>query len=133
AYAEMDEAVHDPYDPSKFYIEDFPEMTGKKHAAYLLYFTYGKDNFTTYRSHIEKAKENNVALQFALQPLNGLQEVKDDQYLRNLAREASQLDIPIFLRFANEMNDPTNPWFTDAATYIEKFRIVSKVFKEEAP
>ncbi|SOC37326.1 stalk domain-containing protein [Ureibacillus acetophenoni] len=135
AYAEMDDAVHDPFDPSKFYIEDFPEMTGKKHAAYLLYFTYGEDYFSTYQSHINKAKENGVALQFALQPLNGLQEVKDNEYLRKLAREAAQLDIPIFLRFANEMNDPSNKyWYTkDPSLYIEKFRIVSKVFKEEAP
>lgn len=139
AYAEMDKAVHNPNNASKFYIEDFPEMTGKKHAAYLLYFTYGEDNFSTYQSHINKAKENNVALQFALQPLDPgtrrstLNEVQDNTYLRNLAKEAAQIDIPIFLRFANEMNDPTNPWFTDPATYIEKFRIVSKVFKEEAP
>ncbi len=132
AYAEQDPKVHDPADGKPFYPEAFPVMTGKKHAGYLLYFSYGNP-LSTIQSHIDKAKANGVALQLALQPLEGLDVVQDDAYLRGLARDAAAAGIPIFLRFANEMNGNWVPWFTTPETYIAKFRIVANVFKEEAP
>lgn len=129
AYAESDTAVHNVY--GKSYMDGFPELTGKKHAAYLLYLTYGM-KLSTYKSHFEKARKEGVALQIALQPINGLDEVEDDEYLRNFAKEVSDVDVPIFIRFANEMNDPTSSWFVEPEEYIEKFRIVSSVLHEEA-
>lgn len=101
---------------------------------YLLYTSWGRNFFEDYRGHIERAKAAGVGLQVALQPIKGLDEVKDGDYLRSLARAAKDVGIPIFLRFANEMNGSWIEWYEEnPKDYIEKFRIVSRVFKEEAP
>ncbi|MDQ6421005.1 glycosyl hydrolase [Paenibacillus sp. LHD-117] len=134
AFAEADGKVHDSKDGNPHYMSAFPELTGKKHAMYLLYTSWGRNFFQDYRGHIERAKAAGVGLQVALQPMGGLDEVKDGDYLRSLAREAKDVGIPIFLRFANEMNGSWVEWYEEnPADYINKFRIVAKVFKEEAP
>ncbi|MFC5704205.1 glycosyl hydrolase [Cohnella faecalis] len=135
AYAENDPAVHNANGGDKFYMTDFPALTGKKHAMYLLYTTYGLNFFESYKRHIDIARKEGVALQVALQPMKGLGAVQDDEYLRSLARSARDAQIPIFLRFANEMNGSwVKEWYSaDPKPYIEKFRIVAKVFHEEAP
>lgn len=133
AYAESDPKVHDSSDGNPHYISAFPELTGKKHAMYLLYTSWGSDFFEAYAGHIERAKKAGVGLQVALQPINGLDEVQDGEYLRSLAKQAGEAGIPIFLRFANEMNGEWVEWYAEPKAYIEKFRLVSKVFKEEAP
>ncbi|BBH22216.1 hypothetical protein Back11_35610 [Paenibacillus baekrokdamisoli] len=133
AYAELDPKVHNAQNSKPFYSDAFPEMTGKKHAAYLLYFKYG-DSFSKLKTHIEYARKNGTALEIGLQPLKGLSEVNDNDYLRMLAKDVAEAGIPIFLRFANEMNGDWVPWHNDGPkAYIEKFRLVSKVFHEEAP
>jgi beta-mannanase len=132
AYAENDPGVHNPKNGNPFYTTAFPELTGKQHAAYLLYVSWGLP-FSTYKTHIDLAKKNNVALQIALQPLKGLSEVADNEYIRKFAKDVKASGIPVFLRFANEMNGTWVEWYDkDPNKYIEKFRLVSKVFKEEA-
>lgn len=130
AYAETDPKVHDLEKWSFFYTEKFPELTGRKHAAYLLYTTWGRA-FGELSSHVEEAKEHGTALQIALQPMGGLAEVTDGPYLREYARAAAASGVPIFLRFANEMNGNWVPWHGDPALYIEKFRLVTNVFRAE--
>ncbi|MBP3966418.1 hypothetical protein I8J30_27305 [Paenibacillus sp. DLE-14] len=133
AYAELDPAVHNSKTAKPFYTDGFPALTGKGHAAYLIYFTYGKP-LSSIKSHIDHAREAGVALQLGIQPLKGLGEVQDDAYLRQLARDIAASGVNVFLRFANEMNGDWVPWHeTNPKNYIEKFRIVAKVFHEEAP
>jgi hypothetical protein len=132
AYAELDQKVHDTKNWKYFYTEKFPELTGRKHAAYLLYTTWGK-TFDTLSSHVQHAKESGTALQIALQPMGGLNEVVDGEYIRTFAKQAGESGIPIFLRFANEMNGNWVPWHGDPKKYIEKFRLVADIFHEEAP
>jgi hypothetical protein len=128
AYAETDKSAWG----DKLYFDGFADMTGKEHAAYLIYMTYGM-NFNAYSSHFSAAKQEGAAMQIALQPLNGINEVQDNDYLRQFARDAANSGIPVFLRFANEMNDPTSPWYIDAEVYKTKYRIVANVFHQEAP
>lgn len=130
AYAEMDKAVNDPKQ-RKYFTDQFPRMTGKKHAAYLLYFNYGSDP-ALLAKHLERAAASGTALQIGLQPIKGLDQVKDDAYLRNFARTIGDSDVPVFMRFANEMNGGWVKWSGDPKKYIEKFRLVTKVFREEA-
>lgn len=132
AYAELDEKVHNPMTGKPFYTEGMTDLTGKKHASFLLYSMWGTP-FTTYSGHVRKAKEAGTALQIALQPIKGLEAVQDDSYLRTYAKEVQKAGIPVFLRFANEMNGNWTEWYGNPQLYIEKFRLVSKVFKEEAP
>jgi hypothetical protein len=103
---------------------------GKNHAMYLAYATYGEAFPSRYASN---AKAAGSALQVAWQPHQGLGAVKDDVYLREWAKKAKDSGIPIFLRFAGEMNGDWTPWAGEASTYIEKFRIVADVMHELAP
>lgn len=105
-------------------------LYGRNHSMYLAYATYGEEFPWRYAEH---AKTAGGALQIAWQPLAGIDIVKDDAYLRQWAREAKAHGLPIFLRFAGEMNGDWTPWSVDPATFIDKFRIVANVMHSEAP
>ncbi len=133
-FAEGDEAVHNPWTGSPFYFDGVPELTGKKHAMYMIYLHYGVHDFNHYLSHYNKAKGTGVGMQISLEPISGLESVVDGDYLRTFARQAKDTGLPIILRFANEMNDGSNPWGNkDPELYKEKFRLVAKIMREEAP
>lgn len=133
AYAELDPAVHNSKTANPFYTEQFPALTGKKHAAYLLYFTYGQP-LSAIKSHLDRARAAGTAIELGVQPLKGLSEVQDDDYLHQLARDIEASGVKVFFRFANEMNGDWVKWHEeDPKKYIEKFRLVAKVVHQEAP
>lgn len=111
-------------------IEKFEDLTKKKHASYFTYVGYGRP-FP--RDWVEKVKKAGAAPQIAFEPNNGLEEVQDDAYLRAWAKDAARAQCPIFLRWASEMNGPWCVWHKDPAQYIEKFRLLTQVMREEAP
>jgi hypothetical protein len=74
-----------------------------------------------------------AAAQIAFEPNGGLDSVRDDSYLRGFARSASASGIPIFIRFAGEFNGDWTRYSGDPAKYIEKWRLVRRVMREEAP
>ena len=132
-YAEGDRVVHNAYTGNPFYFDGVPGLTGKKHAMYMVYLRYGSMDFNHYKTHYERAKKLNVGMQIALEPYYGIDQVQDDSYLHNFAKQAADSGIPIFLRFANEMNDPGSIWGKDPKKYIEKFQLVARVMHNEAP
>src|SRR5690606_9868459 len=69
----------------------------------------------------------------AFEPNDGLDKVKDDEYLREFADDLAATKAPIFLRYASEMNGDWVKYHGDPELYREKFRLVSKVMKERAP
>ena len=106
----------------------------RQHAMYLTYahWTNGGIRFPTL--HAERLKGSNKALQIALEPLDGLDMIKDGPAIREFARQANEAGIPIFIRFAGEMNGDWVPWYdTTGKKYIEKFRLVHDIFEQEAP
>ncbi|WP_310499108.1 stalk domain-containing protein [Paenibacillus qinlingensis] len=103
---------------------------GKKHAIYLAYSPWGKSFPSAYA---KRAKEAGGALQIAWEPHSGLDPVTDGAYLRSWAKEAKASGIPIFLRFAGEMNGAWVEWNGNPAQYIAKFRMLHDVFAAEAP
>ena len=140
-FAEGDEAMHDAgnatrrTEPEDWYFGGTPRITGKDHAAYMVYVHYDQeDSISQYASHYRVAKERGKAMQICLETTNGLDEVKDDEHLHNLCIQAKDAGIPIFLRFDGEFNDESNPWHKDGpAKYIEKYRIVANAFHKWAP
>ncbi|GAA3401254.1 stalk domain-containing protein [Paenibacillus hodogayensis] len=122
-YSEQDSEMGNEFNKSA-------SIYGRKHAMYLAYATYGEPFPQRY---VQRAKEAGGALQIAWQPLDGLERVADDGYLRQWAKAAKAAGIPIFLRFAGEMNGDWTAWSGDAAAYIEKFRIVADAIHSEAP
>ena len=84
-------------------------------------------------SYAKRAKDAGGALQIAWEPDDGLDPVTDGAYLRSWAKEAKAAGIPIFLRFAGEMNGAWVKWHGNPAQYIAKFRMLHDVFAAEAP
>lgn len=103
---------------------------GKKHAIYLAYAHWGQGFPAMYA---KRAKDAGGALQIAWEPDDGLDPVTDGEYLRKWARDAKAAGIPIFLRFAGEMNGAWVNWHGNPAQYIAKFRMLHDVFAAEAP
>jgi hypothetical protein len=69
----------------------------------------------------------------AWEPNDGLDVVQDDTYLRTFARKLNESGVPVFLRFASEMNGDWTAYSGDPEKYIEKWRLVHDVMAEEAP
>ncbi|RHW36151.1 hypothetical protein D1B33_10950 [Lysinibacillus yapensis] len=128
AFIDGDELL-DKYKREEKY-KEFNKQTGKNHATYFRYLKYG-DDFPT-DDWAMNVKKNGAAIHLALEPKNGLGEVKDNQYLREFARAAAAMEMPIFLRFAGEMNGNWVPWHGNPSKYKEAFRTVSRVMKQEA-
>lgn len=116
------------------YNSDTAELTGIGHGLELQYFEYG-DSFERHDSYYFKpARENGTVLEIAWQPTYGLDEVQENDYLIEQAKYLESTGCSILLRFANEMNDETCAWYTpDYNKYIEKFRLVARVFRQYAP
>lgn len=111
-------------------IDVFNELTGKKHASFFRYVGYGT---MIPQDWIDKVKAADAALHIALEPNSGLLHVKDDDYLRAIARQMNEIEGPVFLRYASEMNGNWAAYSGDPELYIEKWRLVYDVMKEEAP
>lgn len=111
-------------------IEEFEQLTRKKHASYFTYVGYG----TPFPGDwVASVKREGGAPQIAFEPNHGLDEVKDSPYLRAWARDAARSGVPIFLRWASEMNGTWMKYSGSPATYKDKFRLVAKIMREEAP
>jgi hypothetical protein len=106
------------------------QIYGKRHAVYLAYTPWGQPFPGRYA---DNASQVDGALQVALEPSDGLAAVKDGDYLRKWARAAAATGIPIFLRYASEMNGDWTAWHGNPQQYIEKFRLIHDVMAEEAP
>ncbi|MFA4016964.1 MAG: hypothetical protein RUDDFDWM_002076 [Candidatus Fervidibacterota bacterium] len=111
-------------------IKLFERLTGKKHATYFTYVGYGSPFPTEW---VRKVIEANAIPHIAWEPNDGLDVVKDDEYLRSFARMAGDVEFPIFLRFASEMNGAWTAYFGDPKKYIAKWRLVATVMRNEAP
>jgi len=108
--------------------EEFNEAVGKNHA----FFFYRQYGGSYPKSYTEMARRANAGLQISLEP-RSLDEVQDGVYLRRFARDLREARVPVFLRFASEMNGPWVPYHGDPKRYIETFRMVARVMHEEAP
>lgn len=110
-------------------VDEFNKRIGKRHATYFMYTRYGNPFPYAWFQHL---KENGAAAQWVMQPQN-MNDVQDNEYLTDLAKEAARIGIPIFVRFAGEMNGDWVPYHGDPELYKEKFRLVSRVFHQWAP
>jgi hypothetical protein len=123
AYVLQDEFIHAD-------MNTFNEVTGKQHASYFRYVGYGRP-FP--QAWVESVIEAGAVPHIAFEPNNGLDKVQDDDYLRDFAKAAKASEVPIFLRYASEMNGTWAEYSGNPKQYIEKWRLVHQVMKEEAP
>ena len=111
------------------YPEDFARITGKRHATYFMYLNY-KNNFPG--KWMSLCKRQKVIPTIAWEPDN-LNQVQDNQHLRQFAKALRKFNWPVFIRFASEMNGSWTPYHGNPGLYREKFRLVHRVLHQYAP
>ncbi|HZT40555.1 MAG TPA: glycosyl hydrolase [Chthonomonadaceae bacterium] len=131
AFIDRESGVNDGYMDENFQTHkdcgEFNERIGRDHALFFEYMRYGRPFPSRWTDHLRRY---HAAAQLVLSPEN-LEDVQDDAYLHTLARQAYRSGVPIFLRFAGEMNGDWVPYHGNPALYIKKFRLVARVFHEE--
>ena len=123
AYVQLDPVVKDDF-------SRFEQLTQKKHATYFRYSGYGTPFPTEW---VARVKAAGAVPHIAWEPLEGLDPIKEDDYLITWAEDARDADCPIFLRFASEMNGTWMPYSGDPKKYVQKFRLVHDVMERIAP
>lgn len=108
----------------------FNEVTGKQHASYFRYVGYG---MPFPQKWVDSVIAAGAVPHIAFEPNSGLDEVVDGTYLREFAQAAGATGVPIFLRYASEMNGTWAEYSGNPEQYIEKWQIVHQVMEEEAP
>nr|WP_315362812.1 glycosyl hydrolase [Cytobacillus firmus] len=122
-YVLQDEYIHTS-------MNTFNKLTGKTHASYFKYVGYGKPFPKEWAEEVIAA---GGFPQVAWEPNNGLDEVRDDEYLRQFAKDAGELNVPILLRYASEMNGTWTFYSGHSEQYIQKWKLVHDVMEKEAP
>lgn len=125
AYIIQDETI-------KANIDTFTDWTKKKHASYFYYVGYGSP-FP--KEWVEQVKAAGGFPHIAWEPNNGLQDVQDNAYLRKFALDAKESGVPIFLRYASEMNGTWTEYSGKGKEelYKQKWKLVHSVMSKTAP
>ncbi|GGD87026.1 glycoside hydrolase family 26 protein [Paenibacillus nasutitermitis] len=113
-----------------FSMKTFNERTGRPHASFFKYVGYGKPFPAKW---VEQVKSVGAVPHIAFEPNGGLDEVQDNAYLQQFADEAGKAGVPVFMRFASEMNGTWTAYSGDPVKYIEKWKLVHGIFEERAP
>ncbi len=111
-------------------VDLFESLTGKKHSTY---FSYTGWNQPFPMEWVKYYDEKDVVVQVAFEPNGGLHEVVDGPYIREWARQANKSGAMILLRWASEMNGSWVAWYGNPVLYIQKWRLIYNIMKEEAP
>ncbi len=123
AYIELDSRINGD-------VEAFQELVGKDHATFFRYVGYGQPFPFQW---VKMLRDAGVVPHIAWEPNDGLSAVRDDEYLRGWAEAARHAGVPIFLRYASEMNGTWQAYSGNPAEYIKKWRLVYRVMKQTAP
>ena len=107
----------------------FSRRLGRDHALYFVYRAFGNSFPSDYARRLRSL---GAGLQIAWEPRD-LRQTEDDAYLRRFMEAARRSGIPVFLRFASEMNGDWTPYHADPAAYREAFRRVAAVAHADAP
>jgi len=118
---------------------DFARRIKRRHATFFTYAVYGSTRdgggrvSPSFPSRwLRLCKSQGVIPHIAWEPRR-LTDVRDDAYLKACAKTLRQLDWPVFIRFASEMNGKWTPYHGDPALYRQKFRLVARVLRQAAP
>ena len=112
----------------------FPAAGDLDFAVYFRYFRLlpaGQGEVFPTR-FIQAVKAAGGAAHLAVEPRLPLAQVTE-AYILPFAQAARASGVPIYLRFAGEMNDPSNAWSRDPAAYRAAFTRVARVMHRLAP
>ncbi len=134
AYIDLDPSLKQRYRDSTGRNRNLPDewesIIGRRHSMYFFYLGYGRPAPVDW---IRKLAEEDRFVHIALEPNDGLDQVRDDAYLRGLARDLFRSGARIFVRFGSEVNGPWVKYHGNPIQFKDKFRLITNVFREEAP
>jgi beta-mannanase len=115
----------------------YTERLGHAPAVYVLFAEFPlSEDALGYVSHIaDEVKALNGMLMLTLEPQSGLDAVTPES-ARTLGGQLHDLNargVPLYLRFAHEMNGSWYPWSQDPTGYIRAFREVAAAVHAQAP
>ncbi len=126
AFIDRDDALQVPFSGDNFQNHRFPSefesRVGRRLSSVFTYVKWG--NFP--RKWLQMCKEQGVIPQIAWEP-DSLNDVRDDAYLRGCEQFLRELNWPVWIRFAGEMNGDWTPYHGNPALYRQKFRLVHNV------
>lgn len=108
----------------------FEQIVGKPHSMYFFYMGYGR---RLPMDWLRRQAAMNKFVHIAMEPNDGVEIVKDDAYLNQLADDMARSGAKIFLRFASEMNGTWSIYNRNPAEYRRAFRVVYDVMHRRAP
>ncbi|MFC4426886.1 hypothetical protein [Deinococcus navajonensis] len=96
-------------------------------------FTASTDPVRVFPGRFAQAvRANGGVLHLAMEPGMALGAL-NDSIIARFAKAARDSGVPIFLRFASEMNDPQNAWSRDPVLYRQTFVRVARLMHTQAP
>ena len=126
AFIDRDDALKVIFPGDNFQYHRFPSefesRAGRRLGSVFTYVKWG--NFP--RKWLQMCKEQGVIPQIAWEP-DDLNEVRDDAYLRGCEQFLSDLNWPVWIRFAGEMNGDWTPYHGNPTLYKQKFALVHRV------
>lgn len=103
----------------------------KDNAAYLIYLNW-EDDIRAIEVHLKAAVKAGNAVQLAWNTYDTIPDIEASKaYIEDTAKYLNALDIPIFLRYACEMNVGENG--KNPTIYVKNFRYVATIMKKLAP
>jgi hypothetical protein len=133
-FIDRDERLGEPFNDENFQTHQNPDafarLVGKKHASLFCYLAYGKKFPGRW---VERMRQQRLAPHIAWEPNEGLGVVQGNTYLRQFALACAEARVPIFLRFASEMNGDWTAYHGDPATYKAKWILVAQTMRQLAP
>ncbi|MCW3096333.1 MAG: hypothetical protein JWL77_1951 [Chthonomonadaceae bacterium] len=108
----------------------FEQIVGKPHSMYFFYMGYGR---RLPMDWLRKQAVMNKFVHIAMEPNDGVELIKDDAYLNQLADDMARSGAKIFLRFGSEMNGAWSIYCRNPAEYRRAFRVVYQVMHRRAP
>ncbi len=111
-------------------IDLFEETVGVQHASYFRYVGYGSPFPFRW---VREMHSRGMLPHIAWEPNDGLDPVRDDDYLRGWMEAAARTEGPIFLRYASEMNGTWQNYSGYPEEYIKKWKLVTRVARQLAP
>ena len=126
AFIDRDDALQVLFPGDNFQTHRFPSefesRAGRRLGSVFTYVKWG--NFP--RKWLQMCKEQGVIPQIAWEP-DDLNQVQDDAYLRDCEQFLGELNWPVWVRFAGEMNGDWTPYHGNPQLYKEKFALVHRV------
>lgn len=114
------------------YGDGFQDYSAKEPGIRLKYYPYDADPAVELGGFLSKYEEDFVIL-LGVEPNGGLSSVNDATTMR-LAQYLHGCGKKVMVRFANEMNEASCPWYSEnPQEYIDAFIRFAKVFRQYAP